>query len=220
MEKEALERLEFINKRIDDNRAYVATIISSAAGILALLIIVFTWNLNTEKNELKEFRTQLKEEVNTLLGKTKNHPKINLYSRNGDDLLGDVINVNVEIDENEELAVIAVPIVLKNDGKAPTGEVTIKLYTKKGIQLWEKTTFEKHYTYETYWQGKEDSGIPNMPGGGFAQPYHLNIWPENAGQINLGKHDVKVEIYYGNNLVTDAEFRVYIEKNLIAEPAK
>ena len=55
IEKDMLEQLELTNKRIDDNKTLVTTIVSAGSVIFSVLVIVFALNLNLHQSLLKEF---------------------------------------------------------------------------------------------------------------------------------------------------------------------
>ncbi len=217
MDKEVQERLDLINKRIDDNKTLITTIVSTGTAIFAVIAIIFTWNVNTEKNDLKELKKELKAEVDSFLGKSVEEPELRMFTRDGGTLSGATLDARVELDEIEQQARIEVPVTFRNDGQAPTGEVTVKVYTKEEIRLWSETTFEDDYVYEMYWQGTSNTGIPNMPGGGFAYPYRFTLWPLNGEDIELKTYKVKLQIYYAKNKVAESEFHIAVTENLLRE---
>lgn len=214
MDQEMQERLDLINKRIDDNKTLITTIVSTGTAIFAVIAIIFTWNVNTEKNDLKELKRELKLEVETFLGKNIAEPELKMFTRSGASLSGATLNATVEMDEFEMLPRIELPVTFRNDGQAPTGEVTVKAYTKKEIRLSSDTTFEDDYEYEVYWQGTANTGVPNMPGGGFAYPYRFTLWPSNGEEIASKTHKVKLQIYYANDKVAESEFYIALVNKL------
>jgi hypothetical protein len=208
VEKEIYERLELVNKRIDDNKTLITTVVSSATAIFAVIAIIFTWNVNTEKEDLKSLKQEVKDEVESFLGKRVDQPELNIFSTQATELQDSLQVSKIEYFEHHQRHGIPIPIVLRNDGKAPTGYVALKVYTKKDIELWGEATFEPRYYYEASWQGEDGTGIPDLPGGGFSYNYQLTLWPENIPDIPNGEHDLKLEIYYGKGKKVSNEFRV------------
>ncbi len=143
MEKEIQDRLDLINKRIDDNKTLITTIVSAGGAVFAVLAIIFTWNLNSEKADLKDLRKELKQEVAAFLGKSTQQPDLKLFIQTEDDLVDTVISSSVQVDKENSSPYIEIPIVLRNDGRGPSGEVTVKAYTGQNIKLAAKTSFEK-----------------------------------------------------------------------------
>ncbi len=212
-----LARFDIVHKRIEDNKTLITTIVSSATAIFAVLAIVFTWNINIEKNDLKTLKKELKEEVKTFLGTNKKEADIVLFTQDGEFLDGKTIDVKIEkrqvADPGEYPGIIAIPIIIRNDGKGSSGVVTIKGYTKKEIELTSSAAFEEDYDYEVYWQGVEQTGVPNLPPLEYAHPYNFSLYLRSPNSIQLGKHDVKVKIYYGSGKMTSAEFYINVTEN-------
>ena len=217
-ESKIIERFDIVHKRIEDNKTLITTIVSSATAIFAVLALVFTWNMNTEKSELKSLKKELKEEVKTFLGNNKEEADIFLFTQDGEFLDGKIIQVTLNkvevVNPGDSPSSIIIPIIIRNDGKGSSGEVTIKGYTKKEIEMWSKAAFEKEYHYEAYWQGTENTGIPDLPPLGYSHPYNFNLYINNPESVNTGLHDVKIKIYYNSGKFTSAEFKVDITENL------
>lgn len=221
MEKEVAERFEHTNKRIDDNKTMIQIVVSSGTAIFAVLAIVFTWNFNTEKNDLKAIKNEIKNEVNTYLGKNTLTPNIRLYTEEENPLDGSIIKVKVEEDEQfGNSGRIPVPIILRNEGRGSSGEVTVKAYTKRGIELWDKATFEKEYSYEEYWQGKENTGIPDLPPPNYSHRYPFMLYVNNAQKIETRIYQVKLKLYYGEGQTTSAEFKIDVVENQTSGSSK
>ena len=125
MENEIVERFELINKRIDDNKTLIATIVSAGTAVFAVVAIIFSWNLNNERADLKELRNELRAEVKESLGKTKNFPYLEIYNENESVLTGTIVDTKVDRNENDVIR-INCSIILRNIGGAPTGQITIK----------------------------------------------------------------------------------------------
>ena len=217
MDEEIKEQFDLAHKRIDDNKTLVKTIVSSTSAMFAVIAIILGFNYNSEKNEIKNFKKELKEQVDTFLGNQKEGANIKLYSENELPLDNQIIKVAVEkaapANQKDFPGRIRIPFILRNEGKGASGEVTIKAYTKEGIQMLSRASFEQDYAYEAYWQGTQRTAIPNLPPLGYSHPYPFTLFIQNPESVKLGIHKVKVKIYYGSGKVTVSEFKIEVEEN-------
>jgi len=216
MENDIQDRFDLINKRIDDNKNLISTLLTVASVVFATLGIIFSWDVGRDREELKVFKAELKKDVEVFLGKNSNEPDISLFTRAEEGLEKKNIRTKVELNK-DGAPFIEIPIVLINDGQGPSGDITIKAYTDKNITMWDKASFENDFAYEAFWQGTVNTGIPDLPGGGYIHPYRFAIWPKEGHLVLPGTYPIKLKVYYGKNKSVSATFRITITENLMRD---
>ena len=211
MEKEMSDKVNHLDKRIDDIKSFITLIVGTGVTLLGFLAVIFTWNVNTEKTELREFKKDLKKEILEAVGKVDSVPLLSLETRNGEMLNGSVVNALILEDEQGE-RFIRIPFDVINKGKGRTGEIAVKFYTDKNINSGTEITREKDFKYVDILQGKVETGLPNMPGT-LSSPYDYNIWPEDKIIPPSGDYPAMVRFYYGRGKMEEARFTVRIKNH-------
>ena len=201
-------RLSGLEKRIDDQKQFLGFITGVAAILISALSIVFAWNLSGERESLRYFKSELKEEVRIELKKITKKPLLTILDVDGRPLSDRTIPATFT--HYEEYKCILAPIIFKNIGDSSSGDISFKAYTKKSIVLRDISTDEKDYMYEaTYFPGK--SGIDKMPGGGFSSVYDFRLYPKDGVMPKPGKHPVLIKVYYGEGEVKSVEFTINVQ---------
>ena len=80
MSTELNDKWDYLNKRLDDQKTFLALLVSIGGIVFAVLAIVFTWNVASEKIEIREFKKEAVREIREELGKTTQPPKITLLT--------------------------------------------------------------------------------------------------------------------------------------------
>ena len=201
-------RLSGLEKRLDDQKQFLGLIVGIAALLVSILSLVFAWNLSGERESLRFFKAELKEEVRIELKKVSKNPKLEILTMDGKKVTARTLKAKFE--HYKGYKSIYTPIVFKNIGESSSGDISLKIYTKK-IVLSNLSTDEKSYIYEAmYFPGK--SGIDILPGGGFSSVYNLRLYPKDEFLMNPGKYSILVKLYYGEGEVEIAEFELELDK--------
>tara|TARA_B110000467_G_scaffold152029_1_gene160949 strand:- start:208 stop:918 length:711 start_codon:yes stop_codon:yes gene_type:complete len=202
-------------KRIDDLKFYINSVITVCLAVFSLGGIFFTYNFSGEKDRIKDFKAEVQKDVNEFINKKGKPPKITLHTSKGTILESAQIEARVIHKKNENVNwSVYIPLVLKNSGKGKSEEITVKFYTTEPLQLKNKAAFIEGYDYEVSWQGRYSTALPNMPPNGFVSSYLPELWIVNDNDIPQGEYPVKLEVYYGQGLKEEAEFKVLIKQNL------
>lgn len=210
MEKELLDKISHLDKRIDDIKSFITLIVGTGTTVLGFLAVIFTWNVNAEKAELREFKKDLQQEVLEAVGKVNAAPVLSLETRDGEPLHGSVILTTVHEDDAGD-QYLRVPFDVINTGKGRTGEIAVKFYTDENIVGGTKISREKDFSYMSISQGKEETGLPNMPGS-LSAPYDYLIWTTDKTIPPFGEYPAMVRFYYGKGNVEEARFTLKIDR--------
>lgn len=212
MDKEVEDKITHFEKRIDDIKSFITLIVSAGTTIIGILMIVFTWNASSEKADLRSHKESLTKEIKEELGKRNKEADIELVTRDGKKLDGQVVIANVEtyryfetindkpVDKTGIL--IELPFVIKNSGEGYSGRMTIKYYVKSPIKLTYPSTDEEDFDYEEY-IAPRDTALPNFPGG-LTYEYPFAIYLKDLSKPLIGKHNMLIKIYYGQGKRTSA----------------
>jgi hypothetical protein len=81
-------RFDDYAKRFDDVEWYVTGLMGIVSVIVAAVVLAAGWNYNTERNNLREFEKQVKDEI-----LNSSESKLGLYGEDGTDLSGQTVKV-------------------------------------------------------------------------------------------------------------------------------
>lgn len=192
-------RIEMLEARFKDLKTWGALAVTSMTAIFAVVAVVFSFNLNSEKDDLREFRDRLEADLRASLGDLGEPAKVVLSTMRGGNLAGATVDGEVRYDESGA-HFLAFNFILSNEGGRTTGPLFIKLYTPQGLNIGFFSSDEPEYAYETVWRA-EDLAIGEYAPGmstGFSQfPSMYETVP------GPGRNDVLLKVYYGR---TDARF--------------
>lgn len=201
------QRSEFSEKRIDDLKGYMGY----AAAFLGLLFTawftvltyVLSSNINTEKAELLDFQTNLRQD----LGKSLALPVLQLLGVDGEPLDGQKVRARFEKPDKGELR-LAIDLSIKNTGTGSTDPIYVKIYSKKPLQLVDASTDEKQYDYETVIR-PDQLGLNQIPGG-LSTAY--SYWVDLISGVlpPPGEYPALVKIYYGKGQVAKAQITIVL----------
>jgi len=220
MDKEVEDKITHLEKRIDDIKSFITLIVSAGTTIIGILMIVFTWSATSEKSDLRSHKESLTKEIKEELGKRNKKADIELVTKDGKKLDGQVVIANVKTYRYSETIndkrvdktgiLIELPFVIKNSGEGYSGRMTIKYYVKSPIKLTYSSTDEGGFDYEEYIAAR-DTALPNFPGG-LTYEYPFIIYPKDFSKPLIGKHNILIKIYYGQGKQTSAHIVANIEK--------
>jgi hypothetical protein len=207
------KRLSAADKRFDDWKGYVGAGATLITVWFAVLTIVLSWNYTSEKASLRDFQHDLRED----LGKSVLSPELELQGTDGKPLAGQDMLAEFTIskdksreghDESQPVHQVGFRHIIKNSGRASTGPMTAKFYTRVPLELMDKSTDEPQYQFEGM-AGPHDLD-PNEIPGQLSSPWELwwdlpkNDWPRAE------RYPCLLKIYYGNGKVVQAAFNLVV----------
>ena len=215
METETSERFKQVDKRIDDLRSFFSSMGTIAAAVFGTLAIIFAWNLNTEKKELREFRKEVKQEIKIALGQYAAPPKMEMFAYSGEPISGQDIVATIQRDKYGDLY-LQFNYVAKNTGGSKSGEISTKIYTKAPLDLGSKSTDESNYKYEAHFS--PESNDPSVFPAGLSIGWTTDVYLTNLKPPSPGKYPVLIKIYYGKGKISRFPFNLIIEEYNIEDP--
>lgn len=193
------KRISTTEKRFEDMRGYlgvVSVIISTVLGIAA-------WNLNSERSALREYEKEMKTEIMERLGQSA-ESHVEFFATEGTRLEGQEIVPSIDQDE-EGRARLSFKYVMRNTGNGSTGEIWLKLYTRRDLPTFDESIDEREYVFETWLSG--DKIRPNNLPGKLALRYSFGF---SSPELKPGRHEVLIRAFYGNGNVTSTPFFLVI----------
>ncbi len=211
MNEETSDRFNQIDKRFEDYKTFFSLFLSVGTLIIGFVTIIFTLNFNNEKNDLREFKKELKEDINEELGRIGNPPQIKLFTKKTEPLEGAELNVALNEDKDGNFWFDGLHFIIKNIGGASSGPIFLKYYTSDPLNLLNFSTDEPNYKYEIYFTPGTHS-IGELPGGGYSRNYIVTLGIINKSKIETGRYPMLIKIYYGNGKVERYRFNIHITK--------
>lgn len=202
---EEFEKLfQLLEKRFDDIKWYIGGVGTLFAVVFSVLTLVSSWNYNTEKNGLEQFKTELRAD----LGKAEVPPELEILGTDGAVLADQEVPAKVVTDKdgnkNMELRNF-----VRNNGGSPSGNLYIKFYANDPIHLLSQSTDEKKFKYETYIR-PENIEPRELPAHFSTEHVHtLNLEKEPPA----GKYLMLMKIYYGKAKVVQTQFKIVVKAN-------
>ncbi len=211
-------KINILEKRVDDLKDYLLVSFGVGATIFAVVAIVFAWNFSDERQTLREFQQNTKEEVKRRLDRYGDEPKLILTTTDGKDLEKAIVRYEVKLypkkssetkegneQQRSEVKKIGFSIFLRNEGEIDAGRIASRLYVESPLDLF-RTSEEDEYSTADYWSPSELGGIQNLPGGALTE--HSIRIPVKEGKELDPKAEYKIlaKYYYGTGKITQAEF--------------
>lgn len=200
--EESERQFQSIEKRFDDLKWFFGGASALFAIFISLFTIIANSNLSSEKTALEQFKTDLR----TDLGKAESLPDLELLGDNGAPLAGQEVRANIERAEKGE-ARLVISHILRNKGTGSSGQMFVKIYSRNLLQLNNRSTDEKGFTYEDYILPGNIS--PNdIPGGYVSNEFwHVDL---PKPDVAPGKYPVLLKVYFGKGKVVSAQFVISI----------
>jgi len=201
--------------RLNDLRNWTIGIFAAGATIFGVLAIVFTWNVNAEKQELRVFRDRISEEVNKELGKVSEKPKMEMLTQNreplaGKTILGKVALRDIKNDDGTltKFFQLEFSFIVQNIGDARTGPIYTKVYSVSPIVLSGDASDEPDYEYETHISPELND--PSEFPAGVSTFWLTTVELYQDSKPKVGEYPCLVKIYYGKKEVESAAFTLKI----------
>jgi hypothetical protein len=207
MDDDVKSRCDQLDKRIDDVRALVTTVLSIIGGIVALLTLIANQNLQTERQRIKDVAGELTEKVQVALGQAGQRAEVKILGQNGKELTGQILpgEVQTEASGNKSLVL---RFVLKNVGTKATEPLFFKIYSSDPLRLGSPSTDEAEFRYEDFIP-PADVNPSILPAGvslRFATTHRLL----QEGQLTPGNAMMVLKVYYGGGDATESRFQVQL----------
>lgn len=200
------KRSSLLIKRIRYLTLYLLLAPILFAIILSYIFSNISNNFYNEKNDLQQYKKELREDI----GKTEAQPILNLFGLNGKPLENQVISIDYQIKDQDYL--IPIQYIARNEGKKTTGKMAIKIYTKRLTISSSISTDEPNFKFESY-INSDDIKPSEVPGGGYSLVWTTRLFFKKKEDITIEKDDILLKIYYGNDKMVSARFKIFI-KNL------
>lgn len=199
---------KYTDKRIDDLKWFIGVFSSAITILVAGLSILIGLNLSAEKNSLKEFKQDLREEVRESLGKTVARPNLVLQTLDGKPLEGATLTAWLGTGDNN-LPQINFTYVIANQGNGRSGPLFMRFYSSD-IRFSDPDVDKTGYKYATFINYTKFD--PSELFGGAAMPYtsHLNV-PQDFHGFD-GEKKIMFRLYYGNGEIKQAELKLRMKK--------
>ncbi len=211
MDDETKAHLEELNKRIgsteqrfDDMKWYFGGVTTFFMLFFSLLTLILSWNFKNERDNLREFQKDIKEE----LGKVSSVPEIELLGINRESLANQMIKANFL--EKENAVSMVLNIYVRNTGNASSGLMYIKLYASDPIKLYNKSTDEAKFQYEEYIKPKNLD--PNEIPGKFSIDLNFTIPLNDKTLPPDGTYPMLMKVFFGKGKIVQAPFNIIVSK--------
>ncbi len=209
MDDETKAHLEELNKRIgsteqrfDDMKWYFGGVTTFFMLFFSLLTLILSWNFKNERDNLREFQKDIKEE----LGKVSALPEIELLGINREPLANQMIKASFFEKENKLYMVLN--NFVRNTGNASSGLMYIKLYASDPIKLYNKSSDEAKFQYEEYIKPKNLD--PNEIPGKFSIDLNFTIPLNENSNPPDGTYPMLMKVYFGKGKIVQAPFNIIV----------
>lgn len=214
MQQDSKDRFEQVDKRLDDLKSYLSLGSAIFTVIFAIVSIMFTWNLQSERANLRELEKDLKDEVRTSLGKLDEPPRIEIYTPDKVPLSGQSIDVSFDNKANTDNAdekrkgkvMMSFLCIFKNESSSSSGSIALKLYTRDPLNFVQVSTDEPDFKYE-YFSPPEEISPHEMPGGlsiGMLMEFDL----ETSTIPDEGTYPALLKVFYGKGRIARTTFNL------------
>lgn len=214
MDDETRTAFEYLTKRLEDLRTWGVALVGAAGTVIAVLALVFTWNFQSEKEGLRDFRDKLEKRQekfeDRVLGVAAKPAEIELFVQKklGTDKLPKVplegSELPARIEVNEDGASVVVSYVIVNSGGSRTGPMYMKLYTGPELVLEDRSTDEDAFSYEAHFPpGVNDPSElpPGVSSSWYSRSPVLGEGPDPGNRVRG-----MIKIFYGRNQIATAKF--------------
>jgi hypothetical protein len=192
------KRYAALEKRFDDVKWYFGGAASFFTLWFAVLTVVSNSNLNSQKDDLRDFKTTLRAD----LGKIDLPPDIELVGLDRSALNGQRVSADLTT-ENDGSTRMHIAIVLRNKGDGTTGPMFVKLYSNDPIQLDDISTDEPKFKYEGLITPK------NLEPPSFQGSYQLSTFMTFPCTVRTPPRRVRtqprIKVFFGKGRVTQAD---------------
>jgi hypothetical protein len=199
------KRLASTEKRIDDVKWFIGGIASLLTVVFGIITLVMSWNYGNERASLRDFQQNLRAE----LGKAEQLPELVILGENGVELNGQDIDASV-VKDKDGYPKISFSWIVRNRGLGATGPLNQKLYTKKPLIQFARSTDEPDFQFESYLEPK-DIQPAELPGQ-YSSMQVTSFYLLNNVPPQPGKHFVAIKVFYGKGKVVRSTFTLVIPK--------
>jgi len=197
------KKIDDQGKRFDDVKWFVG----GTSIIFSALVLIAGWNYNSEREGLRDFQKEVREQVS----KTDDS-KLDLYGVNGVELAGQEVAATVVVappndkSSDQPNPYIDFSFVIRNTGDNTSGPMYIKMYTREDLQLTEKSSDETAYKYEAYLtpQDQTPGSIPAR----MSIIRGIQFLLASNYRISPGRHSALLKVYYGKGKLASASFYI------------
>ena len=210
MDDETKVHLEDLNKRIssteqrfDDMKWYFGGVTTFFMLFFSLLTLILSWNFRNERDNLREFQKDIKEE----LGKVSLAPEIELIGINREPLANQQVKVSF-FKKDDGAVYMTLNNFLRNVGSASSGLLYIKLYASDPIKLYNKSSDESRFQYEEYIKPKNLD--PNEIPGKFSVDLTFTIPLRDKAIPPDGTYPMLMKVFFGKGKIVQAPFSIVV----------
>lgn len=197
------QQINNLNNRTDDLKWFVGIFSTVVVILFTGLSILGGMNLNSEKESLKDFKTQTIKNINKKLGEITSPPKLELLNIDGGRLEGSTIEITMSHDKN--ITKLHIPYRISNVGGSWSKSLFAKIYANKPICFLDKAPLQKNYESESFitYTNFNPKQIPS----GVSIQTSINF--ETFCEFPKNKPiEVLYVLTYGNGINTQAIFNV------------
>lgn len=200
------EKLNCIEKRIDDTK-YVVNIVITSLGIIFVAFAIFSgFSLKQERDSLHELRDDTERKINEMIGQSKKEPSIVCTTINGKPLEGSTIKGVLSGSK------VTYHYMINNIGSGETTSLKSQMYSKEPLVIANtKASDEELFDYisVSLSQLHEDKKFVLPPGYATVLDGEFNI-VSDKGKAK-GIHPMMIKIYYGKDKPLKISFDILIE---------
>lgn len=204
--EELAKRIEINEKRFGDIKWYFGGVTCLLAIGFSVFFLVLSWNLNSEKIALHEF----KKDIRADLGIADLPPNLVLLGENCRPLKNQDIKAEALKAEDGSIK-LKFTYAIKNDGKSPSGPLYNIVYTSNPIEFNYNSIDEPKYDYVSYGSPRTHTH-DELPGGNFIGQYELTLFTKNKEIPPIGKYPILLKIYYGKGKLVCANFNLVLDR--------
>ena len=201
------KRIAATEKRIDDIKWFIGGMATLFTVGFSVLTLILSWNYSNERASLREFQRDLKVD----LGKAEPTPELIIQTIEGEDINGKRVNAEVsDDDENKGKFLLVIPHIKRNKGYGSSGPLFMKIYTKKPLALDNRSTDERTFEFEVYFEPKNFS--PAELPGQYAVEHYTRFSLRDGIRPPPGEHVVMWKLFYGKGKVTQSTCTIVIPR--------
>lgn len=222
---EIRSRILCLEKQLKQQEHYRNILVSFAGAIFAVVGVIFSFNLYSERtilfetqkeikdetkkaiSDMSDFKEKTKDEIQVALGEIGEPPKLEVRTENGDPIEDRDVEVSIDKDEKGQRSV-AFYYSLFNAGGSNSGPITLKVYTSSAIELSNNSSDERGYEYEAFIYPKSN-GTSELPAGA-SNTWTVTLSPV-TNNLEPGRYPMLMKFYYGKKEVTTAKFYIIIK---------
>jgi hypothetical protein len=205
--EETEKRYAALEKRFDDIKWYFGGAASLFTLWFGVLTVVFSSNFNSQKEDLRDFKNNLRAD----LGKLELPADIEMLSVRRSPLAGQDLLAEIDLTKPNE-PYLDIDFILHNQGDGDTGPMYVKIYTKDPLRLNHSSSDEPDFQYEEMVTPSR-LDPPQMPGKLSIQSslQFAMHGPLDAASIKSRRSPALVKVYYGKGKVVRADVILVIK---------